>query len=258
MPKRPLTAYNIFFQEERNRVHARTLAQTGQKPTFKEVARSVANAWKTATLGFKAQYEALAAREKRRYALELVEYRTNSERATEGPGESTQNSCSHASTDAFSTSLPALQVCDQPSFESIEAARVHHQHQSTSRTENWKMTSPQFIETKTSVPKKIDSMPFPLHYAKCSPRRASDFFENKKTLSLGDAEPFWCDPVMPLPVFAGCDVLENFDEDDVDFLRQVLLWGYYNGKWLDSVYTNSLIQLDRCILINHWSIVNVA
>lgn len=89
-PKRPLSAYNLFFQEERNSILAalpndnepiddgmteeerrRKHRKTHGKIGFADLARSIASKWKGCEENERATFEARAAKEKQRYKLEL-------------------------------------------------------------------------------------------------------------------------------------------------------------------------------------------
>lgn len=76
-PKRPLSAYNLFFRYERERI-LRNTSQPSYKPRrshgkigFADLARSVAESWKALEPDDKAKFEAKAAQEKERYEREL-------------------------------------------------------------------------------------------------------------------------------------------------------------------------------------------
>lgn len=74
MPKRPLTAYNIFFKHERTAIEKYIQKETGKKAPYKEVAKKVAQQWKLLSAHKKAQYDVLAAKDKQRYATELATF----------------------------------------------------------------------------------------------------------------------------------------------------------------------------------------
>jgi hypothetical protein len=64
-PKRPLSAYNLFFQQEKARV------QKDGKYGFAALARKIAEKWKTLDKEDKSPYEAQAAIEKAKYVKEV-------------------------------------------------------------------------------------------------------------------------------------------------------------------------------------------
>mmetsp|Transcript_1854 Transcript_1854/g.4076 ORF Transcript_1854/g.4076 Transcript_1854/m.4076 type:complete len:342 (+) Transcript_1854:89-1114(+) len=80
-PKRPLSAYNLFFQDERVKL-LESLPQpktnknkkSHGKIGFAGLARTLADKWKVANESTKLFYEELAAKEKRQYALHMVKW----------------------------------------------------------------------------------------------------------------------------------------------------------------------------------------
>jgi hypothetical protein len=94
-PKRPLSAYNLFFQQERKRIielipddnsvlddglteeqRRRKHRKTHGKIGFADLAKSIAEKWKTSGDDVKAPFEARAAEEKERYQKELEVWNT--------------------------------------------------------------------------------------------------------------------------------------------------------------------------------------
>ena len=80
-PKRPLSAYNLFFQTERIKLlesHSACEQKDGKKGHgkigFGGLARKIADKWKVTDEIIKAHYKELAAKEKRQYALDMVEW----------------------------------------------------------------------------------------------------------------------------------------------------------------------------------------
>ena len=78
-PSRPLTAYNYFFHDERQRLQERLFKANGQRPTYTQISRLVGASWKKISPDNKAYYDTLAMKDKRRYALELVEMKSMQE-----------------------------------------------------------------------------------------------------------------------------------------------------------------------------------
>lgn len=81
-PKRPLTAYNYFFQSERQKllfskgIHDPTTVKRHGKISFADLAREVSVKWKMADPETKSSYVALACRDKMRYLREMKEWKT--------------------------------------------------------------------------------------------------------------------------------------------------------------------------------------
>lgn len=107
MPKRPLSAYNIFFQDERQRiledmnVSQHLLLQQGglnaavdqkQQPKpqvrFAELSRHIAAKWNDLGDDAKGLYQALAEKEQNRYAREMIYW--NAQRGLQKSGEEKQ------------------------------------------------------------------------------------------------------------------------------------------------------------------------
>eukprot|EP00977_Amphora_coffeiformis_P008272 scaffold1872_cov262-Amphora_coffeaeformis.AAC.4 len=90
-PKRCLTAYNFFFQEERQRLLDSLPSRPGcAKPKrshgkigFQDLARAISARWKTVTLEEKAVYQELANTDKQRYLKEMDDWRAALEEENE-------------------------------------------------------------------------------------------------------------------------------------------------------------------------------
>ena len=78
-PRRGLSAYNIYFRTKKNEAQERFFHETGKKPNYKILSQLVAAKWKHATVSEKADYDRLAAEDKRRYAIELVRWKRQEE-----------------------------------------------------------------------------------------------------------------------------------------------------------------------------------
>ena len=78
-PTRPLTAYNLFFHDQRQLIQEEMLATTGNKAHFTEVTKIVGSRWRQLGQEDRLHYKKLAAKDKQRYAVELVEWKIQQE-----------------------------------------------------------------------------------------------------------------------------------------------------------------------------------
>lgn len=73
-PKRCLTAYNFFFQEERKRIIEASAGLSGRREEFAPLSKQIAERWSQASLAVRREYEMLAETDRLRYAKELQEW----------------------------------------------------------------------------------------------------------------------------------------------------------------------------------------
>jgi len=115
-PKRALTAYNIFFKEQREQILAerrqvdyahfddrdcilnnsgrKCPAKQYHKMGFEEMGKTIGQRWKEVDVEMRQSYEARARAEKKRYSEELAEYMLNETNQREAKLESLQASVS--------------------------------------------------------------------------------------------------------------------------------------------------------------------
>jgi len=115
-PKRALTAYNIFFKEQRERILAerrqlyfsqadnqvckldnseqKRISKPCQKVGFEEMGKTIGQRWKEVDTEKRLFYEARARAERQRYSEELAEYMLNERSQREAKFESLQASVS--------------------------------------------------------------------------------------------------------------------------------------------------------------------
>lgn len=74
MPKRPLSAYNIFFRELHNKLVKKQTEET--KRSFEELGKYVGRGWKKLDGAAKAKYEQLANEDRERYRAEMVKFQS--------------------------------------------------------------------------------------------------------------------------------------------------------------------------------------
>lgn len=118
-PTRPLSAYNLYFQDERKRIQQEILNATGKKAHFTEVTKLVGRRWRKIGAQDKKYYETLAAKEKRRFALDMLEWQMQQE-------SSPTNSAVAVQADAPSTA----QVTRNPTPSSSATYEDHHRSES--------------------------------------------------------------------------------------------------------------------------------
>ncbi|KAL7562645.1 hypothetical protein ACA910_015386 [Epithemia clementina (nom. ined.)] len=90
-PKRPLSAYNLFFQSERQRILATCPVRLQGAPSrrghgkmgFAEMAQTVAAKWKVIDADTKAGFDALAKQEKIRYRQRVAEWKQRQEKGAQ-------------------------------------------------------------------------------------------------------------------------------------------------------------------------------
>ena len=82
-PKRSLTAYNLFFQEERRKMLEEKASQNSPaKIGFAVMARTVSARWKVIDVPMRQHYEGLAAQDKIRYTSEIKVWKKLEKEAT--------------------------------------------------------------------------------------------------------------------------------------------------------------------------------
>eukprot|EP00977_Amphora_coffeiformis_P011689 scaffold2820_cov160-Amphora_coffeaeformis.AAC.11 len=106
-PKRPLSAYNLFFQSERGRLLAQLPPRVGRQPKnshgklgFKDMATTIGKRWRELDDFSKAPYLQLAKQEKIRYEEAKADYRRRLQQQEE-------NDDTRSSTPPTTTSSPS-------------------------------------------------------------------------------------------------------------------------------------------------------
>ena len=76
MPKRPLSAYNLYFRAEREKILAvqNEVGYTGQRIGFEGLGKIIGKQWRDLSLDDKKEYEDLAEKDSERYRKEMEEY----------------------------------------------------------------------------------------------------------------------------------------------------------------------------------------
>ena len=125
-PRRPLSAYNIFFKEERIRILASLPKQDAtvkkgsrvrknrsphHKISFATLGKTIGSRWKQIDKASRAHYDALAKKDSERYAREMKAFQKKQDSSTEDVCKppSLPKSCERigATTENFSTAVPA-------------------------------------------------------------------------------------------------------------------------------------------------------
>jgi uncharacterized FAD-dependent dehydrogenase len=91
-PKRPLTAYNLFFRDHRIRL----LTEHSKHIGFESMGRMIASLWKEIDHEELQRYEAAAAEDKKRYNRELVLYKERKEDELEAKRRALELSVPHS------------------------------------------------------------------------------------------------------------------------------------------------------------------
>ena len=76
-PKRARSAYNYFFHDERKRLQEMHQEENGRKASYAAISKLVAARWKLISSQDKLHYESLAAKDKYRFGLEMIQWKTH-------------------------------------------------------------------------------------------------------------------------------------------------------------------------------------
>ena len=137
-PKRCLTAYNIFFQEERRRLLEMLPPRSGVKSKkahgkigFAELGRTISRNWKNVTPEQKEYYLELARQDKQRYLREMEEWKTLlAERDPESDSSYTEKKSNRQRQPPVLTGSVLMDDCftpnAQPTVDVIQAQDMMH------------------------------------------------------------------------------------------------------------------------------------
>ena len=212
-PKRFRSAYNFYFRDERRRLLARSGHDSSKGVPQKELSRAIATHWKIAKPSVKSYYQELAAKDKRRYALDLVRWHAQEEEErrdeenkeaipktgrTGSPVKPTQK----GHLDCGTRSVPA-------NFDSNANSEVFIQR-----------------DTRQNVPsEKREVLSLPDHDSSSMPESLSaseDSIPGESTAGTGSIRDNLSEVE---PLNSATDRFEQlFDHDDIDFLRDT--FGY--------------------------------
>ena len=79
-PKRPLSAYNLYFREERKRCIAEASSNPFKKYNFEELGKLIGKGWRSLPLKEKCKLETRAEADRERYRNEMIAYRSEKRR----------------------------------------------------------------------------------------------------------------------------------------------------------------------------------
>jgi len=85
-PRRPRSGYNFFFKEQAPKISAMILRENGKKGTYTQLSAAVSKQWNETDRKTRAYYQSLAVQDKRRYGLDLVQWRIQQEERGKEPG----------------------------------------------------------------------------------------------------------------------------------------------------------------------------
>lgn len=174
-PKRPLSAYNLFFQDERIKLleslptHQHPSKKTKKnhgKIGFTGLARTIADKWKVTCDSTKTVYDELAAKEKRRYALDLVEWLQRQEKEQE------EHSYAPPVTKTHEESTSALGVM---AFEGYVDGMGNHAHVMATQEKVPPTSMRQSAEPRRTVHLEPPSPRHQGHFDAASPPQQSPF-----------------------------------------------------------------------------------
>jgi hypothetical protein len=137
MPKRPLSAYNLFFAHERKEIIKEGFLETAasdaelvggigkKKMGFAGLARSVAAKWKTIDPVTRKHYEAIAGKEQQRYKMEMKEWkRAQEERKTQEEQFQSQFAAAGGMSAAAMVQLPGIGNMDETFMDPFDYASI--------------------------------------------------------------------------------------------------------------------------------------
>lgn len=217
-PCRPRSSYNFFFQEQIHKVATVMLRETGKKASYAELSSVIAKQWKKVDRQTKAHYQHLAIKDKRRYGIEIVQWRIEQE-GNEGEYGSHENKAKKKSKGKSKNDANAVDKCTtQPTAGCKQQDPVQASP----------LASPASLDTPSTMV-NMDS-------------RASQQALSEMELPSAPHE----DPLEPIDIFQACpfqpmpfstpvhaagpverDVvphISEFDMDDATFLQE--LYGY--------------------------------
>ena len=152
-PKRPLSAYNLFFQFERTQI-VENASPAAPKINFKEMARMIAKRWKNVDSVYKMELTAMANKDKLRYKMAMRSYRMQLaeeaeelQRQEESQEEARQHGCRGMAVQAASVNAAQL----RKNVKEPPVVNVMRSNQLSPMTLTFDMTTPTNILRDSSV-----------------------------------------------------------------------------------------------------------
>lgn len=218
-PAKPLSAYNCFFHEERQRIQDDLIQQTGKKPNFTYVTKVVASRWRKLSQEDKLHYDQLAVKDKRRYALEMIQWKLQQEKTSED-GEQTCQQVDASGSDSDSRvskeetlemnkkrASPAPSVVSHSSTECDFGQARQYRAPSFTRSAHYMVHPSMCGEDEPSLVEKLN---FLLQVG------MKETLMHMQRTALEQIEP----------IEAYTEQRLNFDEDDVHFLEETFGIGH--------------------------------
>ncbi|KAL7562646.1 hypothetical protein ACA910_015387 [Epithemia clementina (nom. ined.)] len=189
-PKRPLSAYNLFFQDERQKLLATRpvrpegvpLRRGHGKMGFAEMAKTIAAKWKVIDAATKAKFDELALEEKARYrhrvaewkqATTVIKNKNNSKNRTQKPSKTkssgAEERCNYStmseerpasmgpSPSLSSASSSVEPPAQESSSHPYATATGHSREESDQRYPNYGQPAPQVSSSSTRTARSDDS-----------------------------------------------------------------------------------------------------
>lgn len=123
MPSRPLSAYNLYFRDQRKlileeRAHGEGSTNEGGEPLFSSMAKTIAKRWKSISKEESAKYMAAADADSQRYRQEMHQFeRSNAQRRAE-PGLKELQTVSAGSATAAATNAQTMTaILQDPAYQ---------------------------------------------------------------------------------------------------------------------------------------------
>ena len=168
MPKRPLSAYNLFFRSQRAKIITETeMASQGttKKVTFEQLGKLIGKKWRELGLIDREMYSEAAESESNRYRKEMKAYRKMKNRSTKQFNEETSSKLPTVPVDTIDESVPTNSSLRIGHSRGIESDSLYSQQQvSTSlHASNPKISAFASVGVRKTCSPVIASSSTPIH-----------------------------------------------------------------------------------------------